>query len=90
MAQIITANELKTKGVTLLNNETSDGSEVIITVHGKSKYVVLPIEKYNYLRECELDTALLESRKDLNIQEFAPIPEHGPAGHKRFYEKRTS
>jgi len=26
----------------------------------------------------------------LNIQEFAPIPEHGPAGHKRFYEKRTS
>jgi prevent-host-death family protein len=70
MAQIITANELKTKGVTLLNNETSDGSEVIITVHGKSKYVVLPIEKYNYLRECELDTALLESRKDLKDGKF--------------------
>ena len=28
--------------------------------------------------------------KIFNIQEFAPIPEHGPAGHKRFYEKRTS
>jgi prevent-host-death family protein len=65
MAQIITANELKTKGVSLLNKETLDGSEVIITVHGKSKYVVLPIEKYNYLRECELEAALRESRNDL-------------------------
>lgn len=65
MAQIITANDLKTKGVTLLNDETADGSEVIITVRGKSKYVVLPIEKYNYLRECELDAALLEARKDI-------------------------
>lgn len=65
MAQIITANDLKTKGVSLLIDETSDGSEVIITVRGKTKFVVLPIEKYNYLRECELDAALIESRRDL-------------------------
>ena len=65
MAQIITANDLKTKGISILNEESSDGSEVIITVHGKSKYVVLPIEKYNYLRECELEAALIETRKDI-------------------------
>jgi prevent-host-death family protein len=65
MAHVITANELKTKGVTILNEETSGGSEVIITVRGKSKYVVIPIEKYNYLRECELDAALSETRKDV-------------------------
>ena len=70
MAQIITANELKTKGVTILNDETSDGTEVIITVRGKSKYVVLPIEKYNYLRECELDAALLEVKKDIKEGKF--------------------
>lgn len=70
MAQIITANELKTKGVTLLNCETSDGSEVIITVRGKSKFVVLPIDKYNYLRECELDAALLEAQKDIKEGKF--------------------
>lgn len=70
MAQLITANELKTKGVTVLDAETSDGSEVIITVRGKSKYVVLPIEKYNYLRECELDTALMETRKDIKNGKF--------------------
>ena len=70
MTQVITANDLKTKGVKILNDETSDGSEVIITVRGKSKYVVLPIEKYNYLRECELDAALRESRKDLKEGKF--------------------
>lgn len=65
MPQIITANELKTKGVTILDAETADGSEVIITIRGKSRFVVVPIEKYNYLRECELEAALLESQKDL-------------------------
>jgi prevent-host-death family protein len=65
MAQVITANELKTKGVTLLNDQTAEDSEVIITVRGKSKFVVIPIEKYNYLRECELDAAILESKKDI-------------------------
>ncbi len=70
MTQIITANELKTKGVTILNDQTADGSEVIITVRGKSKYVILPIEKYNYLRECELDAALQETRDDIKTGKF--------------------
>jgi prevent-host-death family protein len=70
MAQTITANELKTKGVNILNDETADGTEVIITVRGKNKFVVLPIEKYNYLRECELEAALLESKRDIKEGKF--------------------
>jgi prevent-host-death family protein len=70
MTQTITANELKTKGVTILNDETADGTEVIITVRGKNKFVVLPIEKYNYLRECELEAALLESKRDIKEGKF--------------------
>lgn len=65
MPQTITANDLKTKGVTILDDETADGAEVIITVRGKNRFVVIPIEKYNYLRECELEAAILESQKDL-------------------------
>ncbi len=65
MTQTITANELKTRGISVLNDETSQGDEVIITVRGKSRYVVLPMEKYNYLRECELEAALNESKKDI-------------------------
>ncbi len=70
MSQIITANELKTKGVSILNEETSDGNEVIVTVRGKNKYVVVPIEKYNYLRECELEAALLETKRDIKEGKF--------------------
>ena len=70
MPQIITANELKTKGVSVLNEETSDGNEVIVTVRGKNKYVVVPIEKYNYLRECELEAALSETKRDIKEGKF--------------------
>jgi len=70
MPQTITANELKTKGVAALTNETADGTEVIITVRGKNKFVVLPMEKYNYLRECELEAALLESKRDIKEGKF--------------------
>jgi prevent-host-death family protein len=70
MAQTITANELKTKGVSILNDETADGTEVIITVRGKNKFVVLPIKQYNYLRECELEAALLESKRDIKEGKF--------------------
>ena len=69
-AQTITANDLKTRGVAILVDETADGQEVIITVRGKNKFVVLPIEKYNYLRECELEAALLESKKDIKEGKF--------------------
>lgn len=70
MSQTITANDLKTKGITILDKETSDGAEVIVTVRGKNKYVVLPIEKYNYLRECELEAALRESQRDIKEGKF--------------------
>ena len=68
MAKIITANELKTKGISVFSDST--GEEVIITIRGKSKYVVLPIEKYNYFREFELENALAETRKDIKEGKF--------------------
>ena len=61
---------MKTKGVNILTDETADGTEVIITVRGKNKFVVLPIEKYNYLRECELEAALRESKRDIKEGKF--------------------
>ena len=70
MAHIITANDLKTKGVTLLDKETSEDTEVIVSVRGKNKYVIVPIEKYNYLRECELEAALQETKRDIKEGKF--------------------
>lgn len=70
MVKILTANELKQKGAKALRIATSDNNEVIITVRGKSEYVVLPISLYNRLRDNELEIALIESRKDVEDGKF--------------------
>ena len=78
MLNSITANELKIKGVSILDQITSEQNEAIITVRGKSKYVVLPMNEYNYLRECELEAALIESQNDIKNNNFktGTIEEH--------------
>ncbi|MCX5806085.1 MAG: hypothetical protein NT010_08470 [Proteobacteria bacterium] len=70
MGTVITANELKTKGVIALDKATGSGEEAIISVRGKNRFVVLPIEQYNHLRECELEAALREAKDDLAKGKF--------------------
>lgn len=65
MNQIITANDLKTRGVAAISDAVLNSDEVFVTVRGKNRYVVIPIEKYNYLCECELETALNETQRDM-------------------------
>ncbi|MEO8211235.1 MAG: prevent-host-death protein [bacterium] len=70
MAHLITANELKTKGISILDKKNELDNEIIVTVRGKSKYIILTIEKYTYLRECELEAALLEAKRDIKSGKF--------------------
>lgn len=61
----IAANDLKIRGVALISEQLGEAPEAIITVRGKNRYVVMDIEHYQYLRECELEAALLEAREDV-------------------------
>ena len=61
----ITANELKTKGVSVVENALQNDDEAIITVRGKDKYVIIDMNKYNKLRDYELEIAVLEARADV-------------------------
>ena len=61
----ITANELKTKGISVVESTLKHDGEAVITVRGERKYVVLDFATYNKLREYELDFALLEARNDI-------------------------
>lgn len=61
----ITANNLKTKGVSALEAALQKDGEAVITVRGERKYVVLDLKTYNRLREYELDIALQEARSDM-------------------------
>ncbi len=60
----ITANQLKTKGVTAIQENISKYNELVITVRGKEKFVIMDMKHYNYLRECELDAALHQAKAD--------------------------
>ena len=74
----IAANELKTKGISAIDTLLKDESEAIITVRGEQKYVVLDMKRYNFLRECEVEAALMEARKELEEGKFVveSVDEH--------------
>jgi len=61
----ISANELKTKGVSAIQSVLGEQTEAIISVRGKQRFVVVDIEQYHYLRECELSAAIIESQADI-------------------------
>ena len=66
----ITANDLKTKGVAAIEASLEGQTEVVVSVRGKDKYVVMDLAQYHYLRECELEAALAESRANLAEGKF--------------------
>ena len=61
----ISANDLKTKGVSAIELALGSAPEAIISVRGKDKFVVMGMAQYHYLRECELDAALAQTRADM-------------------------
>jgi len=62
---VISANDLKTKGVSIIESMLETLDEVLISIRGKNKYVVVDMNRYNYLRECELEKALRDTQEDL-------------------------
>lgn len=61
----ISANELKTKGVSAIELALGSAPEATISVRGKDTFVVMNMAQYHYLRECELDAALAQTRADV-------------------------
>ena len=68
--QQLTANDLKTKGIAAIEASLVNQSEAIVSVRGKDKYVVMGLAHYHYLRECELDATLAETRANITNGQF--------------------
>jgi len=62
---VISASELKTRGVTALQEVLRDAHEAVISVRGRERYVVMDWGAYQKCREAELDVALAEVWGDL-------------------------
>ena len=68
--QQLTANDLKTKGIAAIEASLINQPEAIVSVRGKDKYVVMDLAHYHYLRECELEAALAESRANIPNEQY--------------------
>lgn len=66
----ISANDLKIKGVAAIEAMLAEQPEVMISVRGKERFVVMELAQYHYLRECELEAALAQTRADLAAGRF--------------------
>jgi prevent-host-death family protein len=62
---VVTANDLKTKGISDIERALQDAQEVVISVRGKPRYVVMDITHYDFLRECEIAAAWAQTREDV-------------------------
>jgi PHD/YefM family antitoxin component YafN of YafNO toxin-antitoxin module len=66
----ISANDLKTKGVSAIESVLAMQTEAVISVRGKERFVIMDLEHYHYLRECELEAALAQTRADIAAGRF--------------------
>ncbi len=83
----LTANDLKTKGVAAIEAVLAKRPEAIVSVRGKDRFVVMEIEQYHYLRECELEAALAETRADIAAGRSV---KESPAAHVKRVKKITT
>ncbi|EDM23736.1 type II toxin-antitoxin system prevent-host-death family antitoxin [Caminibacter mediatlanticus] len=67
---IVSANEIKRHGVSLFDKLFEKANEIIISVRGKKKYVVIDYEEYKKFREYELEKAYREVMEDIEKGDF--------------------
>jgi len=61
---IVSANELKIKGVSFIDKLLKKYNEIFITFRGKKKFVVLSIDEYEKLKEAELEKIIRQAEND--------------------------
>ncbi|MFZ1748699.1 MAG: hypothetical protein WAU01_00835 [Saprospiraceae bacterium] len=62
---MISANELKIKGIKAIEEQLTQTAEAAITVHGKVKYVAMTVEQFDKMRLAELEVAYMLCKKDI-------------------------
>lgn len=67
---LISANELKTKGVAFIEKSLQADEEVFVSVRGKTKFVMLTVDEYERLKESELETAIRDAEEDYRKKRY--------------------
>ncbi|HZW86951.1 MAG TPA: type II toxin-antitoxin system Phd/YefM family antitoxin [Gallionella sp.] len=83
----LTANDLKTKGIAAIEAVLAERPEAIVSVRGEERFVVMEIAQYHYLRECELEAALAETRTDVKA---GRLVKESPVAHVKRVKKSVA
>lgn len=67
---MITANELKIRGIKAIEEGLKDQPEVAISVRGKVKYVAMTVEQYEQMRVAELEVAYQQVMEDVKAGRY--------------------
>lgn len=67
---MLTANDIKTRGVKAIEEALTERDRAVITVRGKVKYVVMPVQDYDEMRSRELDAAYAEVMSEIERGEY--------------------
>jgi PHD/YefM family antitoxin component YafN of YafNO toxin-antitoxin module len=67
---MITANDIKTKGVKAIEDGLSKDDRLSVSVRGKVKYIILKADDYEHLRLAELEMAYKETISDIEKGKF--------------------
>jgi prevent-host-death family protein len=61
---LITATDIKNKGISFVEKLIEKYGKVFISVRGKRKFVILPIDEYEKLKEVELEMVIKQAEED--------------------------
>jgi hypothetical protein len=67
---MITANDIKTRGVKAIEEGLEQDDRLSISVRGKVKYVVMKSEDYEALRMAELEIAYQSASQDIQQGQY--------------------
>ncbi len=67
---IISANEIKLKGISSLEKLLKQNEEIFISVRGRKKFTVLTIEEYEKLKELELEKTIKDAEDDYRNKRY--------------------
>ncbi|WP_129125802.1 type II toxin-antitoxin system Phd/YefM family antitoxin [Geomonas oryzae] len=66
----INEEEIEANGITALEAALMTETTAIISVHGKGRFVVMHLDHFLYLKECELEAALAQNKEDIAAGRF--------------------
>lgn len=66
----ISVNELTKECISAIEGNFDDSDQLKITVNDDEHFVLVRLEYYNYLRECELQLARFQAKEDIKTGDF--------------------